>query len=105
VIALNPGIDTSKTTTNTQEALQKLQGDIASNRTPLRPTKLRDQDVDDLVAFLRTLTDPCIKSAVCLADWIPPLAEDPNGLQLDAQFNLSKPTKDQEHGHDQGKHH
>lgn len=93
VVALNPGIDTHNTVANTQEALQKLQGDIASNRTPLRPTKLRDQEVDDLVAFLRTLTDPCIKSATCLADWMPPLAEDPNGLQLDAQFNLSKRAK------------
>lgn len=85
---LNPGIATDKMRSNTLEALVKLYGDMLTNRTPLRITYLNERDVDDLAAFLRTLTDPCIKSADCLAPWIPPVNEDPNGLQLDAQFTL-----------------
>ncbi len=85
----NPGISTGKMRNNTLEALVRLYGDMLGNRTPLRITNLSEENVDDLAAFLRTLTDPCIKSADCLAPWIPPLGEDPNGLQLDAQFRVS----------------
>jgi cytochrome c peroxidase len=31
-----------------------------------------DADVLQLVAFLKTLTDPCVKDAACLKPWIPP---------------------------------
>ena len=44
-------------------------------------------EVKQLVAFLRTLTDPCIKSASCLAPWILDDKDrdpDPNGDQLTA---------------------
>ena len=88
---LNPGIDTQKIQPNTLEALIKLYDDILNNRTPLRPVRMTNQDVKDLAAFLRSLTDPCIKQESCLAPWIPPLGEDPNGLQLDAQFDLNAP--------------
>jgi len=85
----NPGIQTTNTQTNTLEALGKLREDQANGLTPLRTARLSKTAIEDLANFLRSLTDPCIKSADCLAPWIPPLNEDPNGLQLDAQFNLS----------------
>ena len=38
----------------------------------------------DLKAFLLALTDPCVKSRACLAQWIPTPSEDPDGNQLNA---------------------
>jgi len=41
------------------------------------------QDIDDLVAFMKTLTDPCVKSRQCLSPWIPAAnANDPDGNML-----------------------
>lgn len=45
---------------------------------------LTDTQVNNLTAFLNTLTDPCVKSRACLAPWIPSFNTDPNGDQLDA---------------------
>ena len=45
---------------------------------------LEDAEVEALVAFLQALTDPCTRSAACLARWIPTASEDPDGFQLDA---------------------
>lgn len=88
VRAENPGIQTDTTQANTLEALNKLREDQAAGLTPLRTARLSKTSIEDLANFLRALTDPCIKSATCLAPWIPPIGEDPNGLQLEAQFNL-----------------
>lgn len=84
----NPGIQTENAQKNTIEALGKLHEDQLKGLTPLRTARLSKTSIEDLANFVRALTDPCIKSADCLAPWIPPLNEDPNGLQLDAQFNL-----------------
>lgn len=45
-----------------------------------------NQDVSDLVNFLKTLTDPCTKAASCLSPWVLGKDDDPdpNGDQLDA---------------------
>ena len=46
-----------------------------------------EDDVQALIAFLRSLTDPCVKDRNCLADWIPDMGDnDPLQLQLRA-FN------------------
>ena len=38
-----------------------------------------------IVAFLFTLTDPCVKDRECLAPWIPgESVPDPDGQRLDA---------------------
>lgn len=45
------------------------------------------EDVRLLMAFLQTLTDPCVTDAACLARWIPDAdTQSPMGLQLKAQF-------------------
>jgi len=42
-------------------------------------------DVKNLVLFLQTLTDPCVKSRKCLSPWIPNKTDnDPDGLMLHA---------------------
>ena len=51
----------------------------------LTPQSLNDTEVDQLLAFLKTLTDPCVKSARCLGPWIlfdNDTDQDPNGDQL-----------------------
>jgi len=46
---------------------------------------ISNTDVSNLVAFLKTLTDPCVKSAKCLSPWIPNKTDnDPDGQMLHA---------------------
>ncbi len=46
-----------------------------------------DKDVRQLVAFLESLTDPCVTKPECMAKWLPPAGEkDPMGLQLNARL-------------------
>jgi len=69
---------------NTQAALDKLALDRSLDKNVIQDITLSDQQVNHLITFLKTLTDPCVKDRACLAQWIPPLGEDPNGDQLDA---------------------
>ncbi|WMP19433.1 cytochrome-c peroxidase [Thiothrix lacustris] len=43
------------------------------------------EDVQQLVAFLKTLTDPCVKDAACLKPWIPADAE-PDLMHVQDKF-------------------
>ena len=61
---------------NTREALN-------SPNFALETVQLRDREVNYLVAFLKSLTDPCVTSRACLGQWIPD-TDDPNGDQLNA---------------------
>lgn len=45
---------------------------------------LNSAQVDQIVAFLKTLTDPCTRSRDCLSDWIPVADGGPDGNQLNA---------------------
>lgn len=95
VTQLNPGIDIAFTEQNTQAALTQLEQDQQAGRTPLRTMSnlLNATSIGQLSAFLKTLTDPCVKSNACLADWVPPAGEDPNvndqgqPMQLEAYFS------------------
>ena len=71
-------------TTNTQAALEKLEADRVAGLDVLKNTDLSDTQISELVDFLKSLTDPCVKDRACLAKWIPETDEDPNGDQLDA---------------------
>ena len=82
---LDPAVKTTHLVPNTQRALAKLAADRRMGRTPLQDVDLTPSQVDDLVSFLRSLTDPCVKSPSCLAPWIPDdLDGDPDGLRLRA---------------------
>ena len=69
---------------NTLKALAKLEKDRESKDVVLRDVNLSDVEVKQLVSFLKTLTDPCVKDETCLQKWVPILNADPNGDQLDA---------------------
>jgi cytochrome c peroxidase len=77
---------------NTGRALKKLeQQRRAGKKGVLTDVTLTDAQVDDLVEFLKALTDPCLKDQVCLAKWIPgPNDPDPDGLRLCAKDGTGK---------------
>jgi cytochrome c peroxidase len=50
----------------------------------LDPTRFPATAVADIAAFLRSLTDPCVKDRACLSRWIPRPDEAPDGHQLNA---------------------
>lgn len=71
-----PDIDTRNLRRNTLKALKS-----GIDITPMPNST--EQDVQDLVAFMKTLTDPCVKSRECLSPWIPDHnSNDPDGNML-----------------------
>lgn len=82
----NPGLATKDWHKNTKQALKHLRKMRRKGNTPLRNVDLSHRQVKDLVAFIHSLTDPCIKSEKCLSPWIAD-EHDPNGLNLKAKFN------------------
>jgi cytochrome c peroxidase len=82
---LQPNIaNLDKIQANTQPALQKLEEARDAGLVVLQNIDLKNAQVTQLVDFLHTLTDPCVKNDACLAKWVPAENEDPNGHQLDA---------------------
>ena len=75
-----------KVQTNTQKALAALEADRQAGKDVIQNVDLTDNQVGQLVDFLKALTDPCVKDKSCLAPWVvdPTNGEDPNGDQLDA---------------------
>ena len=93
VSQLDPGVQTQRTTELTAKALAKLAEDRRQERTTLQDVSLTDRQVQDMIAFLRTLTDSCVKDPACLAPWLPAPGEpDPDGQRLVARFEAKKVT-------------
>lgn len=86
---LNPTIQAADMLTNTQFALDQLELNRTSNVAGVhRNATFSEDDVTDLVEFLKTLTDPCVKDRDCLAPWIPDASDtNPDGLRLNAIDN------------------
>lgn len=56
---------------NTKTVLKKLEKEWQKGDAKLpKSVNLEDSQVDDLVAFLTALTDPCVKDRKCMSDWI-----------------------------------
>jgi cytochrome c peroxidase len=84
---LEPSIQTDDMQENTQNALNKLAANRAAGIPSIPIVSLTDEQVGYLEEFLKTLTDPCVTNADCLAQWIPDSNDtDPDGLRLDAVF-------------------
>jgi len=56
--------------TNGELALDKLDDERREGTSRLPNINLNDDEVDQLVAFLNSLTDPCVENRDCLAAWI-----------------------------------
>jgi len=84
---LESSVQASKMLQNTQLAMNKLLTNrLAQNISPiLLDSDLTEAQISQLVSFLISLTDPCVKDRTCLAPWIPASADsDPDGLRLEA---------------------
>lgn len=57
---------------NSRAALRKLRQDRLARVDPPLPGGLNPSQQAQLVAFLTSLTDPCVKDRACLAPWSPP---------------------------------
>lgn len=76
-----PGIQTNQLQQNLREML--------AGNSDLAGQDYKQEDVQYLLAFLHTLTDPCITQKSCMTRWIPsadPAQQDPMGLQLNGHF-------------------
>ena len=69
---------------HTERALNQLKKQRASGKPGvLKDVTLGDGQVNDLLEFLKALTDPCLKDRACLAKWLPgPGEPNPDGLRL-----------------------
>ena len=67
--------------------LQENLRDMLGTNSDLAGQNYQADDVRKLVAFLQTLTDPCVTNPECMAKWIPaPEQQDPMRLQLNAKM-------------------
>ena len=69
---------------NTQLALDKLAQERQAGTSLFENPNLNGNEEDAIVAFLESLTDPCVLDRTCLAPWIANPSEDPDGQQLNA---------------------
>ena len=72
---------------NTYDAVKQLKSgnDFWSETDRRTAMALSDESIDYLVAFLNTLTDPCITDSGCLSPWLPQ-GESPDGQRLEARI-------------------
>jgi len=82
---LDNNVQTADMMVNTQNALDHLKTLQDNAQTKLKNVDLSDAEVNQLLAFIKALTDPCVKDRACLAPWIPAEGfDDPDGLRLNA---------------------
>ncbi len=82
----NANIQFSNMLTNTQFALDQLEANRTNNVSGVHQNvDFTEDNVTDLVEFLKTLTDPCVKDRDCLAPWIADTSDsNPDGLRVNA---------------------
>jgi len=66
-----PGIQKDHAETNTRAALDALLVLREAGHKTVQDVTLTDAQVQELMAFLYSLTDECVKDADCLAKWVP----------------------------------
>ena len=80
---LDSSIQQKNSIPNTQEALDYMSSQRERGKSVIQPVALNEEQVGQLVEFLKTLTDPCVKDSECLSPWIPDYSdEDPDGTRL-----------------------
>ncbi len=85
VSLLDTNVKTDHTQENTVKALAQLHSNRAIGINKHQSMHATDEQIQDIVAFLKTLTDPCLKDRACIGKWIPPVSDGPDGLQLNAK--------------------
>lgn len=80
---LDPNIQVENMATNTYNALAQLAANRAAGLESLQNVSLTETQIEDLLAFLDALNDPCVSDRECLSPWILSDAiNDPDGLRL-----------------------
>ena len=70
---------------NTRAALNKIIAERKARDPDALPgIALNAQQRRNIVEFLNTLTDPCVKNRECMSPWIPQMQEAPDAFQLNA---------------------
>ena len=90
---LDANIQTDNLSVNTGLALDQLDA-LRQAGTSLFPEniELSDDEVAFLVAFLESLTDPCVTDRACLSPWVPDESDsDPDGLRVRAENRFGGP--------------
>ena len=82
---LNANVLTDDMESNTQDALNQLQANREFGISKHQSVDISDAALDDVVAFLKALTDPCLKDRSCIGKWIPQESNGVDGLQLNAR--------------------
>jgi len=84
---IDPNIDASDMLKNTQLAMDTLTANRnAGTINPiLTNVSLTNEQITQIVTFLKTLTDPCLKDRTCLGKWIPTSQDsNPDTLRINA---------------------
>ena len=82
---LNPNIQAVDMAINTQRAIDKLVANRAEGIKSVEDISLTDTEIAELIAFINTLTDPCVEDRECLGQWIPDASDtNPDALRLNA---------------------
>lgn len=81
----DPSIRTQNAPKYTQKALEQLLSNRQNGIYTVMDINLDDAQIEDLLNFLLTLTDPCVKDRQCLSPWIPDgETPDPDEMRLNA---------------------
>ncbi|MEZ5582331.1 MAG: cytochrome c peroxidase [Candidatus Competibacteraceae bacterium] len=86
---LDPGIQRANAVANTQAAVDQLLTLRLSGRPAIQDVALSNGEIEEIVNFLLTLTDPCVQDRDCLAPWIPMPA---NPIRMACACSLSTAT-------------
>ncbi|NQY88929.1 MAG: cytochrome-c peroxidase [Colwellia sp.] len=82
---LDPNIQAVDMVINTQRVIDKLVANRADGLTSIEDISLTDTQVEELLAFLEVLTDPCVEDRECLSKWIPDASDtNPDTLRINA---------------------
>ncbi len=87
---LAPDVQTQDTVANSALALQQLFWVRNNGFKTVEDMVLSNLQVQQLLAFLRCLTDPCVTDRQCLDDWIPS-SPDPDGRRLIGHDQFGNP--------------
>ena len=81
---LNSDVKTTNRINNTTSALSQLNTNRQSNISSHQNVSFTETQIDDLVTFLKSLTDPCLKDKTCIGKWVPANVVGVDSLQLNA---------------------
>lgn len=82
---LDANVKVDHTIENTNYALAQLNANRESGVSVHQNVDATETEIQEIVAFLKTLTDPCVKDRSCIGKWIPENVAGPDGLQLNAE--------------------